>query len=92
MHVEIPSSVTSIGEAAFWKCRSLTDIEISSGVTTIKFCVFTHCENLERITIQSSELAEVKEGAIDGISEKAVIIVPKGKDMRFVLHNYLDEK
>ena len=36
----IPNSVTSIGDSAFWGCRSLSDIVIPSSVTSIGDCAF----------------------------------------------------
>ncbi len=51
---DIPSSVTSIGNSAFSKCRSLTNITIPEGVTSIGGYAFTKCSSLTSITIPSS--------------------------------------
>ena len=39
----IPNSVTSIGDSAFWGCRSLSDIVIPSSVTSIGDSAFEDC-------------------------------------------------
>lgn len=42
----IPDSVTSIGDEAFYGCESLTSINIPDCVTRIGFMAFYGCENL----------------------------------------------
>ena len=49
--VEIPSSVTSIGDSAFSGCVSLTSVEIPSSVTSIGKSAFDRCINLTSISI-----------------------------------------
>ena len=48
--VEIPNSVISIGNNAFWGCSGLTDIVIGSGVKSIEWYAFYNCANLTKIT------------------------------------------
>ena len=50
----IPSSVTSIGDYAFYWCRGLTGITIPSSVTSIGSFAFYNCSGLTSITIPSS--------------------------------------
>ena len=50
----IPSSVTSIGDRAFWNCRSLSEIVIPSSVTSIGDRAFWNCRSLSEIVIPSS--------------------------------------
>lgn len=52
--MEIPSTVTSIGDAAFYGCDGLTSIEIPSSVTSIGARAFSGCEGLTSIEIPSS--------------------------------------
>ena len=49
----IPSSVTSIGDSAFWGCRSLSEIVIPSSVTSIGVSAFSCCGSLSKIVIPS---------------------------------------
>ncbi len=44
--IEIPASVTSIGDSAFYGCSSLTSIEIPAGVTSIGEYAFSGCYSL----------------------------------------------
>ena len=50
----IPSSVTSIGDSAFYGCRSLSEIVIPSSVTSIGKGAFSYCRSLSEIVIPSS--------------------------------------
>lgn len=47
LSVAIPSSVTSIGESAFYGCYRLTTVEIPTSVTQIGRHAFKECENLK---------------------------------------------
>ena len=50
----IPSSVTSIGWAAFRNCSGLTSVTIPSSVTSIGQDAFQNCSGLSSVTIPSS--------------------------------------
>ena len=50
----ISSSVTNIGQYAFYSCDSLTSITISDSVTSIENYAFAHCDSLTSITIPNS--------------------------------------
>ena len=50
----IPSSVTSIGDSAFYNCSGLTNVVIGSGVITIGNDAFHGCRGLTSITIPDS--------------------------------------
>ncbi|MDE6079096.1 MAG: leucine-rich repeat protein, partial [Duncaniella sp.] len=53
-HISIPSSVTSIGEDAFYGCKSLSSVSIPSSVTTIEDSTFSDCKSLKSVIIPSS--------------------------------------
>ena len=57
MSINIPDSVTSIGNGAFSDCKSLLNINIPNGVTSIGDSVFVNCNSLISITIPSSVIA-----------------------------------
>jgi uncharacterized repeat protein (TIGR02543 family) len=50
----IPTSVTSLGESAFYKCSSLTSIIIPNSITSLSDGCFNSCTSLIKITIPNS--------------------------------------
>ena len=52
--VTLPSTITSIGEGAFYNCRALNSINIPASVTTIGDYTFNSCTSLTTIEIPSS--------------------------------------
>lgn len=45
----LPSSIISIGNKAFWRCKNLINIELSANLTNIEDEAFLGCEKLEEI-------------------------------------------
>ena len=52
--ITIPNSVTSIGDCAFYGCKSLTSVTIPDSVTSIGYRAFEDCSSLTSITIPNS--------------------------------------
>ena len=55
----IPNSVTSIGENAFYDCRSLTSVTIPDSVTSIGNNAFGGCVSLTSVTIPDLSLIHI---------------------------------
>ena len=60
--IDIPNSVTEIGDGAFQGCYSLATIDIPNSVTKIGNSAFYGCTSLTTINIPSS-VAEIEIGA-----------------------------
>ena len=73
--VTIPSSVTSIGEGAFWDCRGLTLINIPPSATSIGLGAFQSCSGLTTVTIPSSVIS-IGEGAFHDCSGLTTVAIP----------------
>lgn len=52
--LEIPSSVTKIGDYAFHRCSSLTTLNLPSNVTSIGYRAFSECSDLKSVDLPSS--------------------------------------
>ena len=70
----IPSSVTSIGDRAFYGCRSLSEIVIPSSVTGIGDSAFSSCDSLSEIVIPSSVTSIVNSAFSDCRSLSEIVI------------------
>lgn len=73
--VSIPSTVTSIGKQAFWKCTALTSITIPSSVTTIGDQAFWECTGLTTLTIEEG-VTTIGSGAFSGCYQIGSINIP----------------
>ncbi len=70
----IPSSVTTIGNRAFFLCSSITSITIPSSVTSIEDGAFAICTSLISITIPSSVTSIGDDAFIYCTNLKSIII------------------
>ncbi len=75
--VVIEDGVTSIGDAAFYGCSSLTSITIPSIVTSIGNSAFDGCSSLTSITIPGS-VTSIGDFALYGCSSLTSITIPDG--------------
>ena len=73
--INIPNSVTMIGEYAFNWCKSLTSINIPNSVTTIGEGAFRCCDSLTSINIPNS-VTTIGKGAFVGCDSLTSINIP----------------
>ena len=75
MNTNIPNSVTSIDDYAFFVCRGLTSITIPNSVTSIGVSAFYDCTGLTSITIPNS-VTSIGVSAFYGCSGLTSISIP----------------
>ena len=73
----IPNTVTSIGNLAFFYCKSLTSATIGSGVTSIGNRAFEGCSSLASITIPNS-VTSIGENAFSGCTSLTSVTLGSG--------------
>ena len=73
--INIPNSVTTIGEHAFSGCDSLTSINIPNSVTMIGKGAFSGCDSLTSINIPD-DVTTIGEGAFGGCHSLTNINIP----------------
>ncbi|MBQ3634369.1 MAG: leucine-rich repeat domain-containing protein, partial [Bacteroidales bacterium] len=76
--VEIPSSVTSIGNYAFLGCRGLESVEIPSSATSIGDGAFAGCSGLESIKVDKNNTRYDSRGDCNAIIETVTNTIVAG--------------
>ena len=71
----IPSSVTTIGEKAFYHCFGLTSIVIPNSVTSIEYSAFSECTDLVNVSLGTS-LKSIGQRAFGGCSGLNNLVLP----------------
>lgn len=75
--IEIPDSVTIIGEAAFANCTALKSVKLSNNLLVIKAYTFLDCDSLESIELPNSVIS-IEPGAFGRCSSLTSITIPNG--------------
>ena len=74
--IEMPESVTAIGESAFEGCTGLTSIDIPESVTSIGGSAFGSCTGLTSIDIPKS-VTTIGKSIFDGCTGLTSIVIPE---------------
>ena len=75
--VTIPSTVTTIGDRAFYACRKLTSVTIPEGVKSIGNYAFGFCSGLTSVTIPNS-VESIGNYAFDDCRGLTSVTIPEG--------------
>lgn len=75
--LNIPNSVTSIGEFAFYNCSGLTSITIPNSVTSIGGSAFENCSGLTSVNIPNS-VTSIGGHAFENCSSLTSVNIGKG--------------
>lgn len=81
-NTSIPNSVTTIGEAAFEYCSSLTSITIPNNIKEIKSCAFRLCTGLTSVHI-INDMTDISEGAFIGCTSLKSINIPNNIEILY---------
>ena len=71
----IPNSVTTIADAIFANCQSITSLTISNSVKNIGEFAFSGCANLAKVTI-GNNVESIGQGAFSGCTSLPYIVIP----------------
>ena len=76
--IKLPSTITSIGDEAFYNCQSLTNIEglDRCNLKSIGSAAFSDCKALENLDFSQSTFTDVPSKAFNGCSALAKITLP----------------
>ncbi len=85
--VEIPSSVTTIGDSVFGGCSSISKVVMHDGVTEIGAKTFDSCAGLTEITL-SKNLNDIQYSLFNGCNSLLSIEIPDGVEK--IDHNAFD--
>lgn len=75
-HVNIPSSITAIGNGAFESCTSLTDVVFSGANCNIGEKAFKYCSSLANVTLPSN-LKEISNETFCGCTGLVSLDIPE---------------
>ena len=77
LKVNVANGVTTIGENAFWNCKTIEDVTLGNTVQKIAKYAFGGCENLESINLPNS-LTSIGGQAFGNCASLESIAIPSG--------------
>lgn len=89
--VNVPDTITSIGESAFHDCHSLTEINFGRGLTTIAKNAFYNCFYLTSLSLTAS-VSEIGADAFKDTERLTAITVDAGNQYYTAVDNVLFTK
>ena len=76
--IEIPSTITIIGNSAFWGCASLEEIDIPDSVTKMGTFMFTKCSSLKRIKMSKKHKGKLGDDFFSSCESLTTLSLPSG--------------
>lgn len=76
----LPSSVTEIGDHAFWECANVTDITFSKNLKTIGVAAFLNCDSLKTVNLPEG-LKEIKQHAFWSCESLESVTIPESVEI-----------
>lgn len=73
--VDIPDSVTFVGNYAFWNCSALERAAVGRGVSALNLGTFMGCAALAQVELPDT-LASIGDGVFDGCTSLSAIALP----------------
>lgn len=75
-YVEIPDTVTKMGDTVFYNCRDLQWVTLPAGLTEIPMYTFWQCGSLELVNIPE-QVTSIGHSAFLGCKKLAVFVLPE---------------
>ena len=75
--IDVPNTITAIGNEAFGSCTNLMSITIPDSVASIGSNIFRECTSLESVVL-SNGITQISNGAFNGCTALKSITIPEG--------------
>ena len=81
--ISIGNSVTTIGDNAFYGCKTLKKVKFGKNVKSIGKNAFYKCTSLSNVTFSSDKITKIEKNAFKKNKKSRVFYYPKGKKTYF---------